>query len=121
MDRLYSATALALILHQIDAAFWHEWEMFAVPGGIQGFLVFNAVAVGALLHGYRSVLLNARHAKAWALCCGGLGVITFLVHAGFALWGHKNFSLPLSVITILACLAFGAALLTAALRSHPVR
>lgn len=121
MDRLYSATALSLVIHQVDAAFWHEWEMFAVPGGIQGFLVFNAVAIGAILHGYRSVLLNTRHAKAWALCCGGLGIVTFLVHAGFALWDHKNFSLPLSVITIVACLVFGAALVTTALRFHHAR
>lgn len=43
MERCYFATMLALIVHQIDAAYWHEWEMFAVPGGTQGFLVFNGV------------------------------------------------------------------------------
>jgi len=32
-----------LILHQIDAAYWKEWEMFYVSGGIQVFLVFNLV------------------------------------------------------------------------------
>lgn len=36
MERWYLATLLALILHQIDAAFWHEWDMFSVPGGIKG-------------------------------------------------------------------------------------
>lgn len=121
MERLYFATALSLILHQIDAAFWHEWKMFAVPGGIQGFLAFNGVAVGALLYGYRSVLLRSRSARAWALGCGSLGVTTFVLHAGFALLGHKDFSLPLSVLVILACLAFGAALLTTALRRCPVQ
>ncbi|MBD7923394.1 DUF6713 family protein [Xanthomonas bonasiae] len=121
MERLYFATALSLILHQIDAAFWQEWKMFAVPGGIQGFLAFNAVAVGALLCGYRSVLLRGRHARAWALACGGLGVTTFILHAGFALADRKEFSLPLSVLAILACLAFGAALLVTALRARPVQ
>ena len=60
MERWYLATLLALILHQIDAAFWHEWDMFSVPGGIQGFLVFNLAAVGALLRGYRQVALASR-------------------------------------------------------------
>lgn len=110
MQRLYFATVLSLVLHQIDAAFWQEWKMFAVPGGIQGFLVFNAVAVAALLAGYRSVVLDDRHARTWAFACGGLGVVTFVLHAGFALWGHRDFNLPLSVLVILACLGFGAAL-----------
>lgn len=116
MERLYLATALSLILHQIDAAFWHEWNLFAVPGGIQGFLVFNAVAVGALLVGHRSVLVKQRHARAWALACGALGVITFALHAGFAAAGHREFNLPLSVLALLGCLGFGAALVITALR-----
>lgn len=47
MERSYLSTLLALILHQIDAAFWREWEMFLLPGGVQGFLVFNLIAVAS--------------------------------------------------------------------------
>ena len=39
MERSYFVTMLALILHQIDAAYWQEWEMFFLPGGVQGFAV----------------------------------------------------------------------------------
>ncbi|KRG61827.1 membrane protein [Stenotrophomonas humi] len=117
MDRWYTATLLSLIIHQIDAAYWHEWDMFRVPGGIQGFLVFNAVAVGLLLYGYRQVVLGTRHASRYALLCGGIGVLTALLHAGFAATGHQQFNLPLSIATIAACLASGTGLLLKAKHS----
>ncbi|WP_422506108.1 DUF6713 family protein [Stenotrophomonas sp. GZD-301] len=119
LERLYFGTALALVLHQIDAAFWHEWDMFAVPGGIQGFLVFNLVAVGAVLWGYRSVVLDARSARRWAMGCGALGIGTAALHAAFAVAGHPAFGLPLSVLTLLLCFALGTALLVVAYRRTP--
>ncbi|MEN5208045.1 DUF6713 family protein [Stenotrophomonas terrae] len=118
MDRWYTATLLSLIAHQIDAAFWHEWEMFRVPGGIQGFLVFNAVAVGILLHGYQHVVLRTPNARRYALLCGGMGVLTALLHAGFALAGRQEFHLPLSIATIIACLMTGSMLVFKALKSR---
>ena len=87
MDRWYTATLLSLIVHQIDAAYWHEWEMFHVPGGIQGFLLFIVLAAGLLLHGYRQVALAAPQARRYALLCGGIGVLTAPLHAGFAAAG----------------------------------
>lgn len=118
MDRWYTATLLSLIVHQIDAAYWHEWEMFHVPGGIQGFLLFNLLAVGLLLHGYRQVVLATPQARRYALLCGGIGVLTALLHAGFAAAGKDQFGLPLSIATIAACLASGSGLLLKA-RQNP--
>lgn len=71
MERWYLATLLALILHQIDAVFWQEWAMFHAPGGIQGFLLFNLFAVGAVLWGYRQIVLGTSTARSYALACGG--------------------------------------------------
>lgn len=84
MDRWYTATLLSLIVHQIDAAYWHEWDMFHVPGGIQGFLLFNVLAAGLLLHGYRQVVLATHQARRYAWLCGGIGALTALLHAGSA-------------------------------------
>ena len=118
MDRRYTATLLSLIVHQIDAAYWHEWDMFHVPGGIQGFLLFNALAVGLLLHCYRQVILGTPQARRYALLCGGIGVLTALLHAGFAAVGNQQFGLPLSIATIVACLVSGTGLLLKA-RQNP--
>ena len=118
MDRWYTATLLSLIVHQIDAAYWHEWDMFHVPGSIQGFLLFNALAVGLLLHGYRQVILGTPQARRYAQLCGGIGVLTALLHAGFAAVGNQQFGLPLSIATIVACLVSGTGLLLKA-RHNP--
>lgn len=111
MARSYFWTMLCLILHQIDAAYWREWEMFYLPGGVQGFLVFNLAAIAVVLAGYRQVLLALPRARLYAGICGALGVATFLIHAGFALAGMEQFHLPLSVAIIVLCLGCGAWLL----------
>lgn len=116
MERWYLATLMSLVLHQIDAAYWHEWRMFHVPGGIQGFLLFNLLAVGVLLRGYRQVVLGEASARRYAVLCGAVGVATALIHAGFAAAGRDEFHLPLSLAVLLACLICGMALL---LRSRP--
>lgn len=105
MPRSYFWTMLLLILHQVDAAYWREWEMFHVPGGIQGFLVFNLAAIAVVLVGYRHVLLATRRAPLYAGVCAALGVGTCLIHAGFALAGLEQFHLPLSMAIIVLCLA----------------
>lgn len=105
MTHSYFWTMLFLILHQIDAAYWHEWEMFHVPGGIQGFLVFNLAAIALVLAGYRHVLLATSRARCYAGVCAALGIGTGLIHAGFALAGLEQFHLPLSVAIIVLCLA----------------
>ncbi|MGK5042985.1 DUF6713 family protein [Janthinobacterium sp. GB1R12] len=105
MSRSYFWTMLCLILHQIDAAYWKEWEMFHVPGGVQGFLVFNLAAIAVVLAGYRHVLLGTERAPFYAGVCAALGVGTCLIHAGFALAGQEQFHLPLSIAIIVLCLA----------------
>ena len=105
MARSYFWTMLLLILHQVDAAYWREWEMFHVPGGVQGFLVFNLTAITLVLVGYRHVLLATPRAVLYACVCAALGVGTCLIHVGFALAGLEQFHLPLSVAIIVLCLA----------------
>ena len=66
MARSYFWTMLCLILHQIDAAYWCEWKMFYLPGGVQGFLAFNLAAIAVVLAGYRQVLLALPRARLYA-------------------------------------------------------
>lgn len=105
MERSYFATMSLLILHQIDAAFWREWEMFYLPGGVQGYLVFNALIIPFVLLGYKHLVQSSDKAIIFATACASLGLLTFLIHSGFALAGFKQFHLPLSPAIILLCLA----------------
>ena len=107
MERSYFSTLNLLILHEIDAAFWKEWEMFAVPGGIQGFLIFNLIIIPILLIGYRHVALKSDKAVLFSKICAGIGLLAFFIHAGFYVAGFEQFTLPLSAGVIIGCLISG--------------
>ena len=51
---LYLLQLALLATHQVDAAYWHEWDVFGVPGGITFFLAFNLAAM--LLLGLLSLI-----------------------------------------------------------------
>ena len=38
---IYAINALFLILHEIESAYWKEWELFKLGGGITGFVVLH--------------------------------------------------------------------------------
>jgi hypothetical protein len=48
---LYLANATVLLSHQVDAAYWREWTLFHLPGGIQLFVLLNVPIVVAVLVG----------------------------------------------------------------------
>ena len=104
MERSYFLTMCLLILHQIDAAFWREWEMFYLPGGVQFYLAFNILVIPVVLLGYKHVVQSSAKAIIFAKVCASLGVLTFVIHSGFALAGFEQFHLPLSMVIILLCL-----------------
>ena len=93
-----------LIFHQIDAAYWKEWEMFNLPGGVQGFLLFNIILIPIVLLGYKSVIVNDPTARKYSYFCSGLGILTFAIHLAFMVLDYAQFTLPLSMIIIVSCL-----------------
>lgn len=46
---LFLLNATVLVVHQIDAAFWHEWELFHLPGGNQVNLLLNLPIIALVL------------------------------------------------------------------------
>ena len=61
--QLYVGNIALLTTHQADAAYWHEWDVFGVPGGISFFLAFNFGAVALVAAGLdrKSTRLNSSH------------------------------------------------------------
>jgi len=104
MERSYLTTLCFLIFHQIDAAYWQEWDMFYLPGGIQLYLGFNIIIIPILLMGYKSVIVGSESRYKYSYLCAGLGILTFMIHGGFLLFGHEQFTLPLSLLLIGGCL-----------------
>ena len=48
---IYLINATLLITHEIDSAYWREWEMFRLPGGVNAFLVIHLPLVLIVLLG----------------------------------------------------------------------
>lgn len=100
MDRLCIVVLALFITHQVDAAYWREWEMFRLPGGVQLFDILNLLMFLVFLWGLRAVFLRRRSGYWWALLIASSGVVTFFVHAGFMLAGYREFQLPVSLLVI---------------------
>jgi hypothetical protein len=94
---LYLLNSALLVTHEIDSAFWHEWDLFGLPGGLQGFLVVNLVLVLIVLYGFKQVLLETRAGRWFSLALAGVGIFAFSVHSYFMLRGHPEFRLPVSI------------------------
>jgi hypothetical protein len=103
LDLVYIVTLSLLITHQIDAAYWREWEMFLVPGGVQFFDIFNLAIVPVLLVGFKSVLLKKKSGYYYSCFLSSLGLLTFLIPTRFYLNGYHQFTVPVSMAVIILC------------------
>jgi 4-amino-4-deoxy-L-arabinose transferase-like glycosyltransferase len=96
-ERLYLANAAVLLVHQMDAAYWHEWRMFGLPGGISLYLILNIPIAFAVLAGYGAVAAGRKSAVplSWLLVAAGMFAAVF--HAFHLLRGDPAFRTPVSV------------------------
>jgi hypothetical protein len=88
-----------LIGHQIDASYWHEWEMFQLSGGVELFDCFNLIIFPPFLFGLIYANQPSRFLP-FAVSLGLMGFITTLIHIGFYSLGYKQFHLPISASLI---------------------
>jgi len=112
---LYLANSVLLINHEIDSAYWKEWELFRFPGGLTGFLLLHFPLLFLILLG---LILVYRHSWgglifSFALCFGGL--FAFTVHTYFLGKGHTEFNKPISKFILVAILLVSLVQLTATL------
>jgi hypothetical protein len=98
---LYLLNLALLITHEIDSAFWKEWNLFGLPGGIQEFLVVNFLLVLVALVGFRNMISGKRSGYYFALLLAGSGMFAIGIHSYFILQGHQEFTLPVSIVTLI--------------------
>lgn len=99
---LFLLNATVLITHQIDAAYWHEWEMFGIPGGNQVNLILNLPILVLVLYAHRVVAANGKAAFACHKLLAGLGFLTVAIHSFFFLRGDEAFMQPVSIALLAA-------------------
>ena len=106
---IYLLNFALLFTHEIDSAFWREWDLFGIPGDIQVFLVLNFALLLIALYGFWQVVRGARSAFAFSLLLAVAGVFAFCVHGYFILAGRPEFTRPVSLailaLTLIVSLA----------------
>jgi hypothetical protein len=105
---LFLANATVLITHQIDAAFWHEWDLFLIPGGNQMNLLLNIPIIALVLYAHSRVVADVRKGLFFYKLLAALGFLTCAIHAGFILMGSESFVQPMSIALLLAAFVLSA-------------
>ena len=62
---LYLLGISLLIAHEIDSAYWMEWQLFDLPGGIAGFFTIHIPLVALLVWGYERVCAEPGRGCGW--------------------------------------------------------
>lgn len=101
---LYFVNAILLIVHEIDSAYWKEWELFKLPGEITGFLIIHFPLIGAILFGLIAITqwYIVGLVFSFILCAGGL--FAFTIHTYFLKKGKEEFNSPISIAILIAIL-----------------
>ena len=101
---VYLVNAVLLINHEIESAYWKEWELFKLPGGITFFLVIHFGLIFVLLYGLVLVYQQSFAGLVFSLIACFSGVFAFTIHAFFIRQGKKEFTLPISIFMLVAIL-----------------
>ena len=101
---LYLSNSVLLINHEIDSAYWKEWELFKLRGGITRFLLIHFPLLIFILYG---LILVSRHSLSGLvfsliLCFGG--IFAFSIHTYFLKKGRNEFDKPISKFILVATL-----------------
>jgi hypothetical protein len=109
----YLANAVLVITHEIDSAYWKEWELFRLPGGRAGFLLVHLPLVAAILYGQVLIHDRAFAGLVLSLLLAAGGLFAFTIHTLFIKRGRDEFKTPISLAILAATLV--ASLVQAAL------
>jgi hypothetical protein len=89
---VYLFNAVLLILHEMDSAYWREWEIFKLPGSIGFFLLIHVPVLAALLLGSVFLAIGASAGLWISLAAAAGGAIAFAIHTAFLRKGRPEFS-----------------------------
>jgi len=101
---LYLINTVLLILHEMDSAYWKEWELFRLPGGITGFLLLHFPLYVVGLYGLVLVYHAQLAGFILSLVVATAGVFAFCIHTYFLHQGRKEFDTVISKLILAALL-----------------
>lgn len=104
---LYLANASLLIAHEIDSAYWKEWQLFwGLLGGrrkrlddevgASGFVILHVPLVAVVLWGLLEVSRETAAGLVMSVLLAASGLFAFTVHTLFNRAGHPEFRTAVS-------------------------
>jgi hypothetical protein len=97
---IYFINLIVLIIHEIESAYWQEWNLFKLPGGLTGFLILHLPLLIIVLLG----LIEMHKETTWGLICSLIlsvsGIFAYFIHNHFIKNGRKEFTLLISKIIL---------------------
>jgi hypothetical protein len=93
---LYLVNAVILIVHEIDSAYWKEWQMLRLPGGVNTFLLLHIPLLVLVLYGLVLIDRSAPAGYPLSLALGLAGILAFSIHTYFSRRGRVEFQMPIS-------------------------
>lgn len=99
---LYLINSVLIINHEIDSAYWEEWKLFRLPGGISGFLAVHFPLLFIILYGLIEVYRQTAAGFLFSLILSAGGIFAFSIHTYFIRRGNTEFTLPLSRFILIA-------------------
>ncbi|MEE8391770.1 MAG: DUF6713 family protein [Anaerolineae bacterium] len=106
---LYLLNTVLLILHEMDSAYWKEWELFRLPGGVTGFLLIHFPLYVVVLHGLVLVSQGALAGLVLSLVVSAAGIFAFCIHTYFLRKGRREFNIAISKLILAASLVMSLA------------
>ena len=107
---LYAITLTLLLTHQVDSAYWKEWELLRIPGGPQLNLVLNLALIAVGLAGFALAIDGSMAGHVMSLLVATAGVLACAIHGHFIIRGDERFRLPASIAVLVATLPASVAL-----------
>jgi hypothetical protein len=93
---IYLINAIFLINHEIDSAFWREWELFRLPGGVTGFLLLHFPLLWFVLYGLVLVNKKTFAGLIFSMVLAFGGIFAFTIHTWFIRKGREEFTSAMS-------------------------
>ncbi len=106
---VYLLNAILLISHEIDSAYWQEWKLFKLPGGIGGFLLLHYPILFLILYGLVAVDRQSWVGLIVSLTVSAGGIFAFCIHSYFIRKGRHEFDTPISRFILSLMLLVSAA------------
>jgi hypothetical protein len=97
---IFLINAALLITHEIDSAYWKEWEIFKLPGGSTSFMLLHLPLVFLILWGLVLVYQRSVFGLVLSLLLSLGGIFAFTIHIIFIKKGRTEFKVPISIFIL---------------------